>query len=141
MSPEVEDRKKSGDNNNHTGGVEVSLEQDIETGQVSTIVKEEDNENEEEPWFVNVETQTLHIGAIASPKDAAVDTAITTSTAHSFETRRQRREREERERREANYTCPKLQKVDVLWWFAIIIILLGAFFVALFFGPVDMEQE
>jgi len=109
-------------------GFEASLQQDIETGQTTVKVQDEDSSQ------VDAEAQTNHIGDIE---------AAETDVKAANEKQRQRRAREQREQerlaeeRAMNYTCPKAQKIDVLWWFAIMAILLGGFIIALFMGPIN----
>lgn len=109
-------------------GFEASLQQDIETGQTTVKVQDEDSSQ------VDAEAQTNHIGNIE---------AAETDVKAANEKQRQRRAREQREQerlaeeRAMNYTCPKAQKIDVLWWFAIMAILFGGFIIALFMGPIN----
>lgn len=109
-------------------GFEASLQQDIETGQTTVKVQDEDSSQ------VDAEAQTNHIGDIE---------AAETDVKAANEKQRQRRAREQREQerlaeeRAMNYTCPKAQKIDVLWWFAIMAILFGGFIIALFMGPIN----
>ena len=109
-------------------GFEVSLPQDVETGQKTVKVQDEDSSQ------VDAEAQTNHIGDIE---------AAETDIEAANEKQRQRRAREQREQERLaeeqamNYTCPKAQKIDVLWWFAIMAILFGGFIIALFMGPIN----